>query len=121
MSFVAKIQPKLHLPQIDIRVGHDNCQENDLEELVKAVREGILPRQVFNHKTLLLEVNFPNRMITDKNFSRKQEDYKDEFRLYLMCAGLECESIKILSSTFQMKTPMDKSILMGLDLEIKFL
>ena len=121
MSFVAKIHPKLHLPTIDIRVGHDNCQENDLEELVKAVSQGILARQIFSHKTLLLEVNFPNRIITDKEFGRKKEDYKDEFRLYLLCAGLECESITILSSTFQMKTPMDKSILMGLDLEIKFL
>ncbi len=120
MSFLTKIQPLLQRNLIDVRSGHDACQENDLEELIKAVEGGILRRQIFTRKTLLLEISLIGRNITDQEHTRKQEDFFTEVRLSLMAVGLECEKIKITSRTFEMKTPMESSILIGLDIEIEF-
>lgn len=121
MSFLAKIQPQLQQNPIDVRTGHDACQENDLEELIKAVDSGVLRRQIFTRKTLLLEVSFKGRYITDQEHTRKQEDFFAEVRLSLMAVGLECKSIRIISRSFVMKTPMEKSILIGIDLRIEFI
>ena len=117
MSFLAKIQPQLQRNTIDVRSGHDACLENDLEELIKAVESGILRRQIFTRKTLLLEVSFEGRHITDQEHTRKQEDFFAEVRLSLMAVGLECQSIQITSRSFA----MEKSILIGLDLKIEFI
>ncbi len=46
---------------MDVRSGHDACKENDLEELIQAVKNGVLTRQIFSKKTLLLEVSFKDR------------------------------------------------------------
>lgn len=105
---------------MDVRSGHDACKENDLEELIQAVKNGVLTRQIFSKKTLLLEVSFKDRAVTELEHDRKPEDFYAKVRKSLLEVGLECDAINITSRTFDMKDPMENSVLIGLDLKIVF-